>query len=482
MQALCGADGTVVLPGGIRGCAVALPGLNDNSGYLVIGWLAEPSRDELFLVQVLAQQTGAALANASLLRREREYVRQLRRLNDERILVNTQLNAIVSDLERQATIQEVLSEVSAAGTGERGLADALHDLTGFPVAVEDQFGNLRAWAGPGQPDPYPKPDRGRRVQVLSDADRQHRPIRDRDRLITLAKPRDEILGVLALVDPDKAIGTHDIFALEHAGTVLALELAHLRNLAEVEIRLSRDLVDDLVAGTDDDSAFARSSAVGHDLHPPHHVVVLHWRGKADDAVAQAAGRAAGALRLNALVARRPGMVVMLVDGKPDGVALFNAMARENGSDTGAIGIGGRCEALARFPRSFQEALRALEVRRKSTVPNGATAFEELGIYRIFDDGGGPGSSEVEPFVHEWLGPLLAYDAARHTNLVRTLSQYLECGGNYDATAAALLIHRSTLRYRLKRIRSITGRDLSNVDNRLNLHVATRAWAVLDTLS
>ncbi|MGA7132279.1 MAG: helix-turn-helix domain-containing protein [Mycobacterium sp.] len=34
------------------------------------------------------------------------------------------------------------------------------------------------------------------------------------------------------------------------------------------------------------------------------------------------------------------------------------------------------------------------------------------------------------------------------------------------------IHRSTLRYRLARIRDITGRDLQNVDTRLNLHLAT----------
>jgi PucR C-terminal helix-turn-helix domain len=52
------------------------------------------------------------------------------------------------------------------------------------------------------------------------------------------------------------------------------------------------------------------------------------------------------------------------------------------------------------------------------------------------------------------------------------------GENYDLTAQSPQIHRSTLRYRLARIRDITGRDLQNVDTRLNLHLATRVLDVL----
>ena len=109
------------------------------------------------------------------------------------------------------------------------------------------------------------------------------------------------------------------------------------------------------------------------------------------------------------------------------------------------------------------------------MPGGVTAFDELGIYRLLAAGDG---AEAEHFVREWLGVLLDYDAANHTELVPTLWRYYECGGNYDHTAQALVIHRSTLRYRLRRIRQLTGHDLNAVDSRLNLHVATRAWRVM----
>jgi DNA-binding PucR family transcriptional regulator len=98
------------------------------------------------------------------------------------------------------------------------------------------------------------------------------------------------------------------------------------------------------------------------------------------------------------------------------------------------------------------------------------------VYRILDSG--EGRPEVRGFVQEWLGGLLDYDRTKHAELVKTLAHYLDCGGNYDLTAQSLQIHRSTLRYRLARIRDITGRDLQNVDNRLNLHLATRVLDVL----
>ena len=63
-------------------------------------------------------------------------------------------------------IHERLTAVAAAGEGSAGIAQALHDLTGLPVAIEDRYGNLRAWAGPDRPDPYPKPPATTREQLL----------------------------------------------------------------------------------------------------------------------------------------------------------------------------------------------------------------------------------------------------------------------------------------------------------------------------
>jgi DNA-binding PucR family transcriptional regulator len=82
-------------------------------------------------------------------------------------------------------------------------------------------------------------------------------------------------------------------------------------------------------------------------------------------------------------------------------------------------------------------------------------------------------------VREWLGALMDYDDSKHADLVRTLISYLEHGGSYDDTAKAMHIHRSTQRYRLARVRELTGRDVRDIDTRFNLHAATRAWRFLN---
>jgi DNA-binding PucR family transcriptional regulator len=470
---LAGDNGSIDLSDGVWRWAFALPGRSGPNGVLVVRAPNTPSQDEFFLVKALGQQLAGALANAELHHREREQAEQLK-------LLNTELSASVTRLQQQTAVHEVLSSTSASGAGEPGIAHALHQLTRLPVAIEDRFGNLRAWSGPGRPEPYPKPSGRQREDVLRRAASAPHPVRVKDRLVSLVKPRHEVLGVLALVDPGGVAGDPEMFALEYGTTVLALELSHQRNLAEVELRLHRDFVDDLIAGTDDESAYARADAIGHDLRGPHHVVVLRWRGRQTDAdVAEAAGRTAAALQLNSLVSRRSEAVVLLVHGHPDGNALHRELSETLGTPAGAIGIGGQCDGPMGFPQSYAEAMRALNIRQKSRTPNGVTSFEQLGVYRILDTGQNRG--EMRAFIQEWLGPLLDYDRTKNSDLVRTLSQYLECGGNYDETAAALIIHRSTLRYRLGRIKEITGLDLHDVNNRLNLHLAARAWQVLTGL-
>ncbi|MGP4001396.1 PucR family transcriptional regulator [Streptomyces sp. 8N706] len=477
VRELGGRDGPVALSPRVWSRAYALRCLSGFFGYLVVRCATRPSRDAQDLLAVLVQQTAAALSSAAAHRREDEAAVELERRRDELEATHLRLDSSLSELEYQQNVHESLDRVAADQGGQAGIVRVLHEVTGLPAVIEDRFGNLRAWAGPGRPDPYPKSDAVRREEMLQNAARRPMPVRVRRRLITLVKPGGEVLGVLALVDPDGRADERTVFALQHAAASLALELVHLRSLAEVELRLRRDLVDDLLAGTDEVSAYVRSEAVGHDLHGPQYVLAVQWPGrKTDDSFVQTVDRSAFAVGMRSLLVRRSDAVVLISQGKPRGTALYDVLARETGTTAGAIGVGGRCDSPARVPRSYQEALRALEIRRQSRRSSGMTFFDDLGLYRLL----GPrnDSEEVEAFAREWLGPLLDYDAQHHTDLVETLSQYFECGGNYDTTASVLAIHRSTLRYRLQRIRKIGGLDLSDVDSRLNLHVATRVWRVL----
>jgi DNA-binding PucR family transcriptional regulator len=178
-----------------------------------------------------------------------------------------------------------------------------------------------------------------------------------------------------------------------------------------------------------------------------------------------------------LVGRRPDFVVALVPDELDVHELHAALKRIRPNVNSSIGVGGQILRPSQSERSYTEALRALRVREHSEVPDGVTSFADLGLYQILEERERGGA--VDDFIQRWLGPLIGYDSQRQAGLVNTLAHFLDCGGNYDLTARSLLIHRSTLRYRLRRIRDVAGIDLTDVDTRLNLHVATRAWRVLE---
>ncbi|GAB3004440.1 helix-turn-helix domain-containing protein [Amycolatopsis acidiphila] len=443
-------------------------------GFLVVHGDGKPPVDARFLFQVLGRQVGTALAGAALHGEDHAQLTRLRESNDK-------LTRLVTRLRRQTAVYETLTAASASGEGASAIARAVHELTGLPITIEDPFGNPLAWAGHDEPPPGTKTDaRGRQALLDKVAAYTGAPFRDHERVVSVVRPGTDLLGLLLLSDPGRRAGQHELFVVGYATTILALELAHQRNLAEVELRVHRDLVDDLVEGTDDESAYARAAAVGHDLRVPHHVLVVRWNHhRHNGETRRAVQQVLRSWRRHALASRHSGATVVVVaDGSVDGAALHEALARELGTGTGAIGIGGRCETPSALPRSYAQALQALDIRLGSAAPHGATAFDQLGVYRILSST--TGREHVRAFVREWLGPLLDYDAKRGSSLVRTLFQYLESGGNYDAAAAALLIHRSTLRYRLARIREIGGLDLTEVDTRLNLHVATRGWQILSS--
>ncbi|MFD0373648.1 PucR family transcriptional regulator [Streptomyces sp. NPDC127112] len=477
VRELTGRDGSVTVPGRPWGRALGLRGQEGLHGYLVVTSGSRPSQAERSLLATLVRQTAAALSVASVHRRRREDALELHLLREERTALQEQLVSVAAELGYQRAVHALMADVAASGGGEEAITRALHELTGLPALIEDRFGRLRSWTGPNRPDPYPEPDPVRRGEMLHAMAREAGPVRMKDRLVTLIRPHGEILGVLALVGARGETDEHTVLALEHAATSLALELAHLRNLAEVELRLHGELVDDLLAGTDEASAYARSEAVGHDLHRRNYIIVVQWSDRtADDSFEQTVGRAAAAVGMRSLLTRRSDHVVLVADDRPDARALYEALARETGTRSGTIGVSAPCESLEAIPQRYREAQRALEVRRHSLERYGTTFFDELGLYRLL----GPGSDyqELETFVHEWLGQLIDYDSRHHAAMVETLSRYFDCGGNYDETAESLAIHRSTLRYRLKRIRDISGNDLADVEDRLNLQVATRVWKIV----
>lgn len=67
--------------------------------------------------------------------------------------------------------------------------------------------------------------------------------------------------------------------------------------------------------------------------------------------------------------------------------------------------------------------------------------------------------------------LVAPLAESGTVLTDTLDSYLDCGGAVETCARLLFVHPNTVRYRLKRIAEVTGRDPTNPRDAYVLRIA-----------
>jgi hypothetical protein len=451
--------------------AYPMRSLRGNAGFVITGSTHEPSTHQQFQLRLLAQQTGLALTNSRLHAKERANAQEL-------VALNRKLGHTVSALRQGMEIHQRLTDAAASGVGVDGITRVVHELTQLPVVVEYRNGDRCSSAGTEPGSVGLGLSSRKRERVLANALAQRRSLHHGDRWVALARARDEILGVMVMFDPDGGARKQDLLALEYGATVLAIEFAHLQNVAETELRLRRDIVEDLLAGTDSDSVLVRARGLCYDLERPHRVVLVDAdSGHGSDRIFRAVRHAATELEIGSLLVNRADAVVLLAHTDVGWDRLRAAIERALGDGRCRVAAGGRCQQASGFPQSYREAQFALQLLR----PGGRSlCFDDLGVFRLFGRTANP--ADLEDLINRWLGTVLQYDQSHGSELVITLSAFLECGGNQEQTAEALTIHRSTLKYRLKRIREISGYDLSDPDTHLHLHLATRAWRALGILT
>src|SRR5205823_7714665 len=81
------------------------------------------------------------------------------------------------------------------------------------------------------------------------------------------------------------------------------------------------------------------------------------------------------------------------------------------------------------------------------------------------------ASVLRSFRERLLGPLLAYDDQHRAELLPTLREFLACSGSWNVCAVRMYVHVNTVRYRIRRIEELTGRDLSRLDDQVDFFLA-----------
>ena len=284
----------------------------------------------------------------------------------------------------------------------------------------------------------------------------------------------------------------DRLTLHQAVTIVALELLRSRVAGDTERRLAGDVLDAIVSGELTGSELARRLGP-FGLSDRVAAIVLRRAGDGRGPGGSVEGALWAALREEAapaLVASVGSLACALVPGggsEDELFALGDRVAAVAGVELGGdvrVGIGRAVPAIdAR--RSFHEARCALEaLALGEAVPdngNGSApasedrprvaTYKDLGSFQLLlslqDD------EALRLFCDSILGPIEASEGPYGGELMRSLEAFIEENGQWERAARRLYCHRHTLRYRIRRVEELTGRNLGSARDRIEFWLALR---------
>jgi purine catabolism regulator len=168
--------------------------------------------------------------------------------------------------------------------------------------------------------------------------------------------------------------------------------------------------------------------------------------------------------------------VVLVVLQPDGARFLAPLqAAVSARSNGVLMAGaGSLAPFEQLPQAIREACYALQVCR--TEGRLQAEFADLGTYQLLLSLQDP--EALQTFALSVLAPLDAYDAAHGGELLHSLRAFLERNARWESAAKELTVHRHTLRYRMRKVEELTGRDLSSARDRMEFFLAIRARDML----
>jgi PucR family transcriptional regulator, purine catabolism regulatory protein len=288
-------------------------------------------------------------------------------------------------------------------------------------------------------------------------------------------------------------GAPDGMLTRMVSTMLALEVERARAPEWASDEAAGELVRAILGRrvTDRGDIVARAAELGADVENgggvviaramPHAAQTGDWRARVLT-VAQRALRAAAPGALAALGEGESAEVIAIVPCTEAAVIARAAggCARELDSSLGGFAVTVAHSRWAQDPvdlyRAGKEAMLAANVGEAEGIA--LLAFEDTGSYRLLLPAMSEDQGELERFYGETVAPLAAYDEQYETDLVTTVETYLENDGNVTPTAEQLFTHRHTIRYRLERVKELSGHDISSTEGRERLGLGLKAMRVL----
>jgi purine catabolism regulator len=396
-------------------------------------------------------------------------------------LVNEQFDA----LERGVQVHERLERLVIEGRGLDEVLAATAAATGGAAVLFDSAGRelarSPATGGPGGEVSKALADElsGQPLAAaLSPFEPEHPELSARAIAVPVPGRRGGAPVAWLTVVSERELGSFERLCARQAAMVVGLELMRERVVRETERRLAGDLLADALGGRlEADELRGRLRPFGIDGEAA--VLVFDVDDPpASEAALEAALADVGvpALVATSAAAGRPLLCAVVDAGSSDPVGTARRAREALTGGAGGNGVraaASRPVAVGSLRRAFHEARCALEA---TSVGNGeapdVASHRDLGAFTLLlslqDD------DALRLYSDGLLDPIEQTEGEYGGELLRSLEAFIENNGNWERAARQLYCHRHTLRYRIRKIEELTGRDLSRATDRIELWLALRA--------
>jgi purine catabolism regulator len=284
---------------------------------------------------------------------------------------------------------------------------------------------------------------------------------------------------VAMVRDSGGLGDFERLILQQAVVVVALELMRRRVERETERRLAGDVLAGALSGRlEAGELHRRLSPFGIGDQASVLVFAVDDAGAAEATLEAALAEAGCAAVVAPHSAAGRELLCAVIDASEHDPLEVAAAARRALAGRGAVRVAASRPAPPEsLRRSFHEARCALEA---TALANGESpdvaSWQDLGAFTLLlsvqDD------EALRIYCESVLGPIEDGDTDYGGELVRSLEAFIEHNGQWERAAREVFCHRHTLRYRMRKVEQLTGRDLSRAHDRIEFWLALRGRELL----
>ncbi|HEX6595240.1 MAG TPA: XylR N-terminal domain-containing protein [Bacillota bacterium] len=416
-----------------------------------------------------------------------------------------------NNLARTAEIHKRLTEEIIRGNDLQSISNVVHETFGIPLLIEDsQFRTLAQstflqskhqiiktsfQSYLAEKSEFPKIKVGHTFRPFY----QTKFIRfaDHQRLITPIFLQGEIYGYCSLIDVSEEQKCPDIahMVIERIASVCSLYLLNEKVKFETSERIKGNFLQQLINGQfiSKKDMITRGNYIHLNLEKPYYIAVITYDGSYQsieeeltfhDALLEQISLYFKNRQINVLTGQRSNDIILFISIEVLGNQLIEHFFQKIvtylqdlfPSRSFTAGISLKDNDIEHIRDLFDQALAAV---RLTTSKNKIVTFQSLGIVGSLIN---PQNKKiVEKSAKQILDPIISMCDGKREESLKTLYFFLENGGNLEETADDLALSVSGLRYRIRKIEEIIGKDLRNPADNYQLLLSLQALILIGKL-